>query len=60
MDRAARGQSSRGSQAVIGFHKAKLPEPAAGMLSQYLAGGGQGGNLVGQATKAVEGFFHKN
>ena len=46
---------------VIGFLKAKLPEPAAGMLSEYLAGGqASSGNLAAQAAHAVEGFFKKS
>lgn len=44
---------------VIGFLKSKLPEPAAGLLSDYLAGG-QKPDLVGQAAKTVEGIFNKN
>lgn len=47
------------AEAVIGFLKQRLPEPAAGMVSQFL-GGGQSGDLVGQATKAAEGLFKKN
>ena len=47
------------ADAVIGFLKTKLPEPAAGMLSEFVAGG-QKPDLVGQATKAVEGFFKKS
>lgn len=44
------------ADAVIGFLKTRLPGPAAGMLSEFLAGD-QKPDLVGQATKAVEGLF---
>lgn len=47
------------AEAVIGFLKGKLPEPAAGMLSQFTAGGEQKPDLVGQATKSVEGLFRR-
>ena len=47
------------ADAVIGFLKTKLPEPAAGMLSDFVSGG-QKPDLVGQATKTVEGFFKKS
>ena len=47
------------ADAVIGFLKMKLPEPAAGILSEFVAGG-QKPDLVGQATKTVEGFFKKS
>ncbi len=47
------------ADAVIGFLKTKLPEPAAGMISEFLAGG-QKPDLVGQATKTVEGLFKRS
>jgi hypothetical protein len=47
------------AEAVIGFLKQRLPEPAKGMVSQYL-GGGQKGDLVSQATNMVEGLFKKS
>lgn len=46
------------AEAVLGFLKAKLPEPAAGMVAQYMTGAPKG-DLVGQATKSVEGLFRK-
>ncbi len=46
------------AEAVLGFLKAKLPEPASGMVAQFMTGAPKG-DLVGQATKAVEGFFKK-
>lgn len=52
-------QARAAADAVIGFLKTKLPEPAAGMLDQFVAGG-QGKDMVGQATSAVEGFFKKS
>ena len=52
-------QARAAAEAVIGFLKTKLPEPAAGMVSQYL-GQAKGGDLVGEATKVVGGFFGKN
>jgi hypothetical protein len=45
---------------VIIFLKATLPEPAAGMISQYLDGQAPSGDLVGQATEAIGGFFKKD
>lgn len=47
------------ADAVIGFLKQRLPEPAKGMVSQYL-GGGQSGDLVGQAATTAEGQFKKS
>ena len=47
------------AEAVIAFLKQRLPEPAKGMVSQYL-GGGQSGDLVGQAAATVEGLFKKS
>lgn len=53
-------QARSAAEAVIGFLKTKLPEPAAGMLSQYMGGQAPSGDLVGQATKAIGGFFKKD
>ena len=44
------------AETVIGFLQDKLPEPAKGMLSQYVTGG-KTPDLVGQASKAVGGLF---
>ena len=52
-------QARAAAEAVINFLKEKLPEPAAGMVSQYLSSG-QAGELVGQAKAAVEGLFKKS
>jgi hypothetical protein len=52
-------QARAAAEAVSGFLKEKLPEPAAGMVSQFL-GGGQSGDLVGQAAKMAEGLFKKS
>ncbi len=53
-------QARAAADAVIGFLKTHLPEPAAGALSQFLAGEKPGGDLVGQATKAVGGLFKRD
>ena len=52
------------AEAVINFLKGKLPEPAAGMLSQFASGAEPGAeqkpDLVGQATAAVGGLFKRS
>lgn len=52
-------QARAAAEAVIGFLKQRLPKPAAGMVSQFV-GGGQSGDLVGQAAKTAEGLFQKS
>lgn len=52
-------QARGAAEAVIAFLKTKLPEPAAGMVSQFLAGG-QPAGVAGQAMGAVEGLFKKS
>lgn len=47
------------AEAVIGFLKQRLPEPAKGMVSQYL-GGAKSGDLVGQAATTAEGLYKKS
>ncbi len=50
-------QARAAAEAVIGFLKGKLPEPAAGLLSQYIRAGEQKRDLVGEATGALQGLF---
>lgn len=52
-------QARAAADAVLNFLKARLPEPAAGMVSQFMTSN-KPGELVGQATKAVEGLFKKS
>jgi uncharacterized protein (DUF2267 family) len=48
------------AEAVISFLKTKLPEPAAGMVSQYLGGQVPTADMAGKATNLVEGFLKKS
>ena len=54
-------QARSAAETVIGFLKDKLPEPAAGLLNQYLGGAPVGAEAEGfaGAAKAVEGFYKR-
>ena len=54
-------QARTAAETVIGFLKEKLPEPAAGMLNQFLGGAPAeaGTDGLAGAAKAVEGFFKR-
>lgn len=50
-------QARAAAEAVISFLKQHMPEPAAGMLTQYM--GAQPAGVVGGAKEAVEGLLKK-
>jgi hypothetical protein len=53
-------QARSAAEAVIGFLKDKLPEPAASMVGGVVGGGnaeGEGGGLMDQASGMLGGMF---